>query len=107
MSLIKIFIFISISFNAIGSELYEYCSDDPTGEIYSEVWDSPSIEDSFSTIGLNASNYKELIESNKDDSLFTLSVKAEKKYPEISKALHVWMLETCITRGYNMLNGIE
>lgn len=96
--------FILFSNFSLASDLKTYCDDDPTGELYSEIWDN-DIEDGFSVIGLNPSNYITLIDKYEDDDLFDMAEKTIQSHPEISKALYIWKLETCIDRGYQMMTG--
>jgi hypothetical protein len=97
-------ILIVFSTSSFSSKLKEFCDSDPTGELYSEIWDS-SVEDGFESIGLKSSDYRALISKNPEASLSELARIAKNTHPEIATALKVWELETCITRGYEMLEG--
>lgn len=94
---------LSFLSNSFASELKQFCDNDPTGELYSEIFDS-STEDGFEIIGLNLKKYQPLIKKYPDRNLFEIADKTYALNPEIKNALQIWKLNTCITRGYEMLH---
>lgn len=100
-----IYTLISLSFfsNSFASELKQFCDKDPTGELYSEIFDS-SAEDGFEIIGLKLEKYSKVIKRFHDKDLFEIADKTRISNPEIKNALEIWKLNTCITRGYEMLH---
>lgn len=101
ISFFLIVLFISAS--SAASDLKEYCDNDPIGELYSELWDAPLVEDAFVIVGLNPIDYKEIIASFDGDSIFALARDYKDTYPEIWAAVRIWKLETCIAKGYEAL----
>lgn len=98
----KVPLFLFILQICSASELKEFCENDPTGELYSEIYDS-FVEDGLNSIGLDPAYYLKLIEQNEDISFFELAEEASESHPEIAQNLRIWKLETCISRGYEML----
>jgi len=86
------------------SELKTYCDEDPSGELYSELWDASFIEDAFISIGLNPKEYGDLIATYDGESIFSLAREYRESYPEIWTAVRMWKLETCITKGYEEIS---
>lgn len=103
MKILLILTLTLCTLSAQASELEKFCHDDPTGELYSEVIDSDII-DGFNTIGVDYRNYLTIINNNPELDLFDLVEKYQQTFPELMSALKIWKLETCITRGYMMLN---
>lgn len=95
----------SSAYAAYKNDLAQYCQNDPTGELYSELTDAFNIEVQFEIIGLNPHDYTSLIWEYKDSSFWDLAELTAQTHPEISDKLRIWELETCINRGFEMLYG--
>lgn len=93
------------SFSIHASDLREFCKNDHSGELYSEIIDS-DIVDGFVSIGLDPNTYKVIISKNPNMDLFELAGHVKLTNPEIDNALTIWKLNTCIDRGYDMLTGV-
>ena len=92
------------SFSSYASELKEFCKDDPTGELYSEIIDSDVI-DGFESINLNPSSYQSLIDNNPELGLFDLAEKTKQTHPEIANALEIWKLKTFKTNKVGAISA--
>ena len=84
------------------SELKDFCEEDPTGEIYSELWDS-ELDSGLQMIGLNPYQYRGLLKSYDEVGLEKMAEDQFLIHPEIKYSLEIWKLKTCIDRGYKML----
>lgn len=82
--------------------LQDFCNDDPTGELYSELYDAFDTETQFEIIDVDFDEYEKVAETN-DYSVYDLA----ERFSEVEYAVDAWERETCQTRGKEMFKNYK
>ena len=80
-----------------GQTLEQYCNDDPSGEIFSELTDAYDTETQFDIVGLDWANYQDL-DLDRDYSIYDFA----QMYSKVENAIEYWEDKTCQTRGRDL-----
>ncbi|MDD0851661.1 hypothetical protein HBN50_01085 [Halobacteriovorax sp. GB3] len=82
--------------------LEDFCREDPTGELYSELYDAYDTETQFEIINVDFDEYERLAESN-DYDVYDLA----ERFSEVEYAVDAWEKKTCNTRGREMFRNYK